>query len=115
MMGITEMRNAEDLAPVYSLKNQNLNYVTLESNEYPSGTIVTTNMNCGNDKTVLVFRDSYTVALIQFLSLHFKKVIYVNTDYKNNYLVDPILIDQIKPNVVMWLRVERYLNNLIVK
>lgn len=106
MMGINQME-IPDMAPVFEFKHQEKSYIT-ENTNLPN-TIITINDYCGNDKTLVVYRDSYTTALIPYISLHFKKVIYIK-----NYKVDFEAVEQHDPDVVMWLRVERYLSNLLI-
>lgn len=107
MIGISEMESYYDNSPNFILKNKNKGYKTLNTKGYPARTIVTENENCGNQLTLLVYRDSYTTALVQFLSLHFKKVIYIWS-----YAMDMNFIDKVNPDVVVFNCVERYIKAL---
>ncbi|WP_271768268.1 hypothetical protein [Aquimarina algiphila] len=64
------------------------------------------NENCKNKSRVLIFRDSYTTELIQFISLHFTEVIYVNERYSDD------LINKINPDIVVSCKVEKYMSLL---
>lgn len=110
MIGIREMEFTYDEKPNFELKNKKMGYVTGSAEGFPKNTVMTTNKNCKNKKIVIVFRDSFTDALIQFLSLHFYKAFYVNEKDVNFKL-----IEKVKPNIVISLRVERYLKLLKTK
>ena len=111
MIGIDKMKSYFDESPRFSLKNENKGYKILNNDGYPRGTIITQNNNCDNQTTVLIFRDSFTKALIQFLSLHFHKVVYIeSTSIKK--LVDMNLVEKVKPVIVMLLYLERRLTLL---
>lgn len=92
----------------FSLKNNSITYEKIGSEGFLKRSIVTYNKLCSNQKTALIFRDSYFTALIPYLSLHFEKVIYI-WDHKINMDI----VDREKPDVVMSLCVERYLNRLL--
>ena len=104
LLGIEGISSYYDNRPDYKLKDESKNYRFV----YPGGiyknTFVTENKNCGNNKVALVFRDSYGAALIQFLSLHYSKVIYVAKSP-----VDMYWVDKTKPDVVILGVVERRL------
>ncbi|MEO9893563.1 DHHW family protein [Aurantibacter sp.] len=108
LMGIDSISSHYDVKPLYELKNDNKNFHFI----YPGGIykngFVTINDNCGNNKTALVFRDSYGSALIQFLSLHYAKVIYVARSQ-----VDMYWVNKTNPDVVILGVVERRLPYLL--
>ncbi|MBM1105259.1 hypothetical protein JQC67_03810 [Aurantibacter crassamenti] len=104
LMGIDSIPNYYDEKPIYKLTNSDKRYHFI----YPGGiyknAFITENKNCGNNKTALVFRDSYGAAMIQFLSLHYAKVIYIG---KSN--VDMYWVNKINPDVIILGVVERRL------
>lgn len=103
LLGIDSMDYADE-KPNYRFKNSDKAYRFVAPGGIYQNTMVTENENCGNDKVALVFRDSYGVALVQFLSLHYSKVVYVAKSP-----VDPYWIDQVDPDVVILGVVERRL------
>ena len=104
MMGVKETYVFSDSVPEYTLIDSTKSYKRI----YPEGitfpTVVTENLNAPQQKTLLVFRDSYTTALVQFFSLHYKKVIYIWTNPVNLGIVN-----RFKPDVVISSSVERYI------
>ena len=78
-------------------------YKTVVREGFPKGTIITQNDNSPKKQKALIFRDSFTTALVQFISLHYKEVIYINGIY------DQSIVDKVKPDVVISCRVERYM------
>ena len=113
MIGIDTIKSYYDEVPHFVLKQKSKDYEEININNDKSlhRTIVTINKNCDNKSTVLIFRDSYTDALIPFFSLHFHKVIYVWTKFEGDKAqVDMSIVEQNKPDIVMLLYVERYLH-----
>jgi len=102
-MGVESIIGYRENVPTYKFKNQDKNHELASASGYPKGSIVTKNQNAPKNQKALVFRDSYTSQMIQFISLHFKEVIYVSDIY------DKKLIENIKPDVVISCRVERYM------
>lgn len=108
-IGVDKVNYYFDKVPVFELKDQAKMFEVLDANtEYPPRTIITLNKNCNNNETVLVFRDSFSTALIQFLSLHYNKVIYIWSP-----TIDMEMIERVKPEIVMLLCVERNLNEVL--
>jgi len=107
MIGLKEMESYYDTIPTFILKDKEIGYINLSNEGFPKRTIVTFNKNCSNKETALVFRDSYTKWLIPFLSLHYRKVIYIW-----QYPVNTNLVEKYNPDVVMSLSVERALTHL---
>jgi hypothetical protein len=104
MLGLSTNEGFNDLIPDFIYKNENENYHDLPTDGYPDKTWRITRCDkCGNDHKVLMFIDSYTIALAQFFSLSFDEVIYIWNGY------DPDLVKQIKPDIVIDATVERYL------
>ena len=102
-MGVRNIWGFEDIVPNYAFKAKEKNYKEVYNENYPNGSIVTLNENAPQQERLLVFRDSFTSQLIQFLSLHYKEVLYVSETYNS------ALIEEYKPNVVISCRVERYM------
>lgn len=105
-MGVDQIWGYNELAPKYTLKDASLNYTIIEDGRFAEGSIFTKNTKAKDKRKVLIFRDSYTTQLIQFLSLHFEEVVYVNQIYNDN------IIDIYKPDVVISCRVERYIRTM---
>ena len=106
LLGIESIFNYTEKMPVYKLKDDNKAFRLVEDDKYPEGSLVTHKKNGVHDKKVLIFRDSFTTELIQFISLHFKEVVYVRGDY------DQSLVNDLNPDIVISCRAERYLNAL---
>lgn len=106
ILGIDSIRGYSDSLPEYTLKDTSLNFEYISTIGYPKNTVITLNKNCGNKLTVVMFRDSYSMAFIQFLSLHYYKIIYIWSSYSNKF------INQENPDIVISANVERYLTNL---
>lgn len=102
-MGVDQIWGYNELVPEYKLKDADLHFEVVPDSRFPAGSIVTRNPKATKDERVLIFRDSFTTQLIQFISLHFTEVVYVNEIYNEN------LIDLYKPQIVISCRVERYL------
>lgn len=87
--------------PLFSLKNNNISFHRIGVNDFPKKhTII--NENAQSDKTLLVFRDSYGVALSNFLSIHFKQTHLVSSVY------DYQTVLEYSPDIVLCGNVERY-------
>jgi len=109
LLGVDSISNYYEKKPEFVFKGNS--YLEIDSEGLPSQTTFTTlNENCRNQTVVLVFRDSYTTAFIQFLSLHYYKVIYI---WNNS--PDMKTIQIAKPNIVIAVSVERYLPALLEK
>ncbi len=109
LLGVDSISNYYEKKPVFVFKGNS--YLEIDSEGLPSQTTFTTlNENCGNQTVVLVFRDSYTSVFIQFLSLHYYKVIYIW-----NISPDMKTIQIAEPNIVITVSVERYLPALLEK
>ena len=106
LLGIDSISGYHDNVPNYVFKNRT--FKQLPPIGFSENTVITENKYCNNKKLALVFRDSYSSALIQFLSLHYYKVIYI---WKSP--VDMYWVDKIKPDVVILGVVERRLPHVI--
>ena len=108
MIGVKKMTSYYDNKPIFKLKNKDLGFEKIATDGFPNATTITLNEKCGNTDTVIVFRDSYTSEMVQFLSLHFYKVVYI-WDSK----IDMDLVDKCEADIVMSLTVERYLGHFL--
>jgi hypothetical protein len=102
-IGVERIAGYSDLVPQYTFKDKDLSYKEISSKGYPKRSVITRNPSAPKSQRLLVFRDSFTSQLIQFLSLHFNEVIYLNGKY------DQQLIEKFEPDVVLSCRVERYM------
>ena len=108
MMGLGEGKGKgfSDIEPVFTPKDTTKTFERIKPIEgFPPGTIITKNNNAKDLRKVVIYRDSYSTALVQFISLHFKEVIYI----KQNK-IDIDFVEKLKPDVVMSICVERYLH-----
>jgi hypothetical protein len=109
LLGVDSINNYFDKKPEFVFKGNS--YQVIDSEGLPSQTTLTTlNENCGNQTVVLVFRDSFTSAFVQFLSLHYYKVIYIW-----NISPDMKTIQKAEPDIVITVCVERNLTVLLEK
>jgi len=83
-----------------------LKYKRLNTKGFPEKTIITRNESCGNTTKVLIFRDSYAKALVQFLSLHFYEVFYIPESYKDTF------VEELQPDIVISAPFEWYLDEM---
>lgn len=102
-LGVNSILGYRDILPAYKLTDTSKSYKTVFKDGYPRGTIITQNDNSPKKQIVLIFRDSFTTALIQFISLHYSEVIYINGIY------DQSIVAKVNPDVVISCRVERYM------
>jgi hypothetical protein len=103
LLGILTETGLRDMIPSFKFKNKNESFHNLPANAYPDGTIITRNENCGNHIRVLMFRDSYTMALEQFFSQSFYEITFVWSAFDIKW------VKQIKPDIVIDAWVERNL------
>ncbi|MDT0622105.1 alginate O-acetyltransferase AlgX-related protein [Croceitalea vernalis] len=100
IMGVEKMSYTDDF-PVFEFK-KGLNYFNETNNfNFDIETKITKNPNCGNELRVLIFGDSFSRALVQFISLHYSEVIYLNSSYQQT------MIQEYSPNIVITTKVER--------
>lgn len=95
IIGVNRIDGYSDILPKFSLKNPSEGFTYLDTNGFPPQTVRTKNTNCSNKLKVLVFRDSYTINLVQFLSLHFYEVTYLWKTYDESF------INKLNPNIVI--------------
>ena len=68
---------------------------------YPGKTIIHENPANPNGLTAVVFRDSFSIPITQFISPHFKRVVYIWTTYDEN------IVKKENPDIVIESFVER--------
>ena len=107
MIGTDQFEKVPDTIHSFTLKDTSRGFKIANNDGYPNKTIITINKNCDNQKTVLVYRDSFSSAFVQFFSLHYHKVIYIWSDSINMKLVE-----KINPEILVSLHVERRLKHL---
>lgn len=114
MLGMPENPYYHDELPEYTLKDASKNYKIIKADKsFPKRTIITVNENCDNDQVALVFRDSYGAHIVPFLSLHFRKVVYIFIFKPNNIYYKPELLAKVNPNIVLSFSVERFIPLLL--
>lgn len=86
----------------FSLKKEIFNYI---KNDDKNGVITKSNKKY----KVLVFRDSFTISMIPYISQTFGEVNYVWSHNLNEY---ETLINDYKPDIVIYESVERYIEEL---
>lgn len=106
LIAVDSISGYYDQVPTYTFKDKSKDYREMDVRGYPNLTHRTRNENCNNKLKVIIFRDSYTTAIVQFFSLHFYEVVYIWSGY------DEKLINELKPDIVISLRVERFLEFL---
>ena len=99
MLGICETNSFSETNPTLQLTNNNLT-ITKSEGKYKNS-LIFKNEKCKNRLKVLIFRDSFTDALIPFLKTHFYETHFVWFDYQKH------IVDTIKPDVVITSFVER--------
>lgn len=104
MLGIKNDGYFVEQEPQFSLKENPNQIEYLPITGFPKKTIITRNKFCGNKLKVLVYRDSYTSKLVQFISLHFYEVTYIWGNER-------VYIDILKPDLVIEGFVERDIEN----
>lgn len=100
MLGVKNNGLFVEKTPLFKLRNDPNQIEFLSTDGFPRQTKRTRNKYCGNKLKVLVFRDSYTTKLIQFISLHFYEVTYI-WGHGEKY------VDIVKPDIVIEGYVER--------
>jgi len=101
VMGLCHSERIIEELPKFELKDTTLTF-THETTDFDR-MFYTRNDSSPSDKRVLIFRDSYSSALVQFISLHFSETYYVWTNYHHPF------VEIVKPDIVIVATVERYL------
>ena len=99
MLGICETNSFSENNPTLRLKDNTLS--TTKSGGKYKNSLIFKNEKCENRLKVLIFRDSFTDALIPFFKNHFYETHFVWFDYQNH------IVDSIKPDIVITSFVER--------
>lgn len=89
----------------FSLKKENFSYVK-KNGEYGENGIIT---KSNKKYKVLVFRDSFAISMVPYISQTFGEVNYVWSHNLNEY---ETLINDYKPDIVIYESVERYIEEL---
>lgn len=88
----------------YSYNIKKPSKIVRQNGSYGKRSLIYENPNSGNDKIALVFGDSFSNGILQFMPIHFKKIIFIR-----NINIDISLIKKIKPDYVIYGIVERNL------
>ena len=101
VMSLCRDKTIDDMEPIFELKigKQKVTKEHLELTDLE----LYTNPNAKDERVVLFFRDSFGTALIPFFTAHFKKIYFIRTEYYQG------LVEELKPDVVVVSKVERYL------
>jgi hypothetical protein len=84
-------------------KNGNTTFENCSIDGYPAKTKIYTNPKNPNGPVVLIYRDSYTNAMIPFLMEHFSKAVFI---WDTPYSLD--LVKKVNPNIVIECYALRY-------
>jgi hypothetical protein len=103
MLGVPSEVGDHGKTPVLLPKDGVKGFEQVSADGFPDRTKRTICAHCGNKLKVLVFRDSYATALLQFYSRDFYEVIYVWSGYNQE------IVDKVKPDIVIDIPAERYL------
>jgi len=101
--GLEKYKNV--LYKTVSLKKENFDYIKNDGKYGINGIITKSNKKY----KVLVFRDSFTISMVPYISQTFGEVNYIWSHNLNEY---EILINNYKPDIVIYESVERYIENL---
>ena len=99
MLGICETISFSETNPKLQLTDNNLT-ITKSDGKYQNS-LIFKNEKCDNRLKVLIFRDSFTDALIPFFKNHFYETHFVWFDYQKH------IVDTLKPDIVITSFVER--------
>ena len=101
--GLEKYKNV--LYKTVSLKKENFDYVKNDGKDGRNGIITKSNKKY----KVLIFRDSFTISMIPYISQTFGEVNYIWSHDLNEY---EKVINDYKPDIVIYESVERYIENL---
>ncbi|MEJ1240547.1 hypothetical protein WBG78_20555 [Chryseolinea sp. T2] len=101
MMGMRKNRSFYESIPEFNLKNGPDSIEVVDALEYGHDAIRHRNLSCKNNLKAVVFRDSYSRAMIKFIDHNFSEVLYLWT------IFDQGNVDKFGPNVVVEAYVER--------
>lgn len=91
------------------IKNSAVKAKQIDANQFPAPErfVYNENMNSDNEFKLLMFRDSFTTALVPYLSENFRNSLYI---WDNHFNAD--IIKREKPDIVVLEVVERSLHNV---
>ena len=89
--------------PVFIFKKQLPPSEKQNADAYPKKTIIYSNPGSATSKRILIYRDSFTNALIPFLNLHFREVVLI---WDTAYSID--MVNRVKPDLVLEGYASRY-------
>lgn len=99
MIGI----NVSERKPVFIPKATKVSVNKMPCDGYPAQTLIYQNTGAATNLTALIFRDSFTNDMLQFLNLHFAKVVLIwNSPYSDE------LVNKVHPNLVIEGYASRY-------
>jgi hypothetical protein len=93
----------EELKPFYSFKNDSARLSRPSAEGFPKKTVIVENPASFTSLTVLIYRDSFTDALIPFLSRHFRKMVLIWDPHYSDEIVK-----KVKPDMVIECYATRY-------
>ena len=99
MLGICETLSFSETNPAVQITDDDLT-ITKSVGNYKNS-LIFKNAKCGNRLKVLIFRDSFTDALIPFFKNHFHETHFVWFDYQKH------IVDTIKPHILITSFVEQ--------
>lgn len=103
LSNVINMSEWGEYKPAFKLKNRDSTVVELPADGYPSGTKIYRNDSATTKLRALIYRDSFTNALIPFLTLHFNEIVFI---WDTEYAID--MVDKVKPDLVIECYVGRY-------
>ena len=93
----------KELKPSFVLSNDSSCIAELPVNDYPVKTLIYENQSASSNLTLLIFRDSFTTAMIPFLQPHFKRIVLIwDTPYSKE------LVKKVDPEIVLECYATRY-------
>ncbi|MBL7931979.1 MAG: hypothetical protein JNL60_08755, partial [Bacteroidia bacterium] len=95
--------NLKENSPVFKLKNDSSLSITLPTDGFPANTYIVQNDHASTQLTALIYRDSFSWALIPFLQHHFKKMVLLS-----NAVYSAEMVKKVKPDVVIECYATRY-------
>ena len=101
VMGLCNSNRITEQLPVFEFKDKNISIEHIVSDL--KSMYCKRNNSCNSEKRILIFRDSYTSALVQFISLHFRESYFVWSGYNQT------IVDKVNPDIIIVAKVERYL------
>ena len=96
--GLCNSDQIKENQPIFTLKDKDRSPRKVEANWMRR----MENDFTDSEEMIIVFRDSYTTALLPFIALHFRQSNFIWSDYDQKF------VDDMKPDVVLVGKVERY-------